>query len=431
MLDTIKLLTGPRMRLPREYTLRYTTILPPRGRRGGAAMLDTIKLLIGPRMRLPRKPQQTGDVADIDDLQERVTTNLVSHIEELIENDEELVTRIAAFRENHAVESTTGNMRNLVTTSGPPEPELLSETPTPRDTSSPRDTPAPTTTRETSASTTTLVTLAPSTPLETPTPTKPRGTPALRTPRGYSTHRDLPSIFEHFLDQSDLLWDFAGPVMKCARDLDQSDLNNNDNSLCDHVGPVICCSSTQSVHYQFKEKVIADFSSKRQSKPKSTTSVTKSKRRQSELKVSTPTKAEPKRKSSVRSRSKPLTIASPPRCETPDDLPLSMLNRFSETRFKLPLPSFASTRNASNTVAGSSYSDDDDVTYKPPEVRDLYAAGASRDIYVESGTNSDKLAISNDKKSRVSDSQEESPGKRFKKCDPSKANLIKSSKRAS
>ncbi|KOB74654.1 Uncharacterized protein OBRU01_08759 [Operophtera brumata] len=37
MLDTIKLLTGPRMRLPREYTLRYITILPHRGRRGGAA----------------------------------------------------------------------------------------------------------------------------------------------------------------------------------------------------------------------------------------------------------------------------------------------------------------------------------------------------------------------------------------------------------
>lgn len=44
-------------------------------------------------------------------------------IEELIENDPELVTRIAAFRENHSVEATAGNMRNLVTTSGPPEPE--------------------------------------------------------------------------------------------------------------------------------------------------------------------------------------------------------------------------------------------------------------------------------------------------------------------
>ncbi|XP_053612287.1 condensin-2 complex subunit D3-like [Plodia interpunctella] len=133
-----------------------------------AALLDTITLLCGVRMKLPKKPQNTGD-ADIDDLQERVTTNIVSHkmkrtvaevlvpavlrlyarlgarggqlavylvriatdllsdyrqeIEELIENDEELVVRIQQFQENIGQEQSFGNSRNLVTRSAPPEPD--------------------------------------------------------------------------------------------------------------------------------------------------------------------------------------------------------------------------------------------------------------------------------------------------------------------
>ncbi|XP_068632402.1 condensin-2 complex subunit D3-L [Battus philenor] len=134
-----------------------------------AALLDTITLLCGPRMRLPKKPQNTGETADIDDLQERVTTNIVSHkmkrtvaevlvpavlrlyarlrsrggqlaaylvriatdlladyrqeIEELIENDEELVERIRHFQQTIGLESSFGNARNLVTTSAPMDPE--------------------------------------------------------------------------------------------------------------------------------------------------------------------------------------------------------------------------------------------------------------------------------------------------------------------
>ncbi|CAH0714396.1 unnamed protein product, partial [Brenthis ino] len=133
-----------------------------------AALLDTITLLCGPRMKLPKKPEKGGD-ADIDDLQERVTTNIVSHkmkrtvaeelvpgvlrlyahmrrrggqlaaylvriatdllndyqheIEELIENDEELVERVQQFQETIGLEASFGNARNLVTASAPPEPD--------------------------------------------------------------------------------------------------------------------------------------------------------------------------------------------------------------------------------------------------------------------------------------------------------------------
>ncbi|XP_050346947.1 condensin-2 complex subunit D3-like [Nymphalis io] len=133
-----------------------------------AALLDTITLLCGPRMKLPKKPEKTGD-ADLDDLQERVTTNIVSHkmkrtvaevlvpavlrlyahmrsrggqlaaylvriatdllndyrheIEELIENDEELVERVQQFQETIGLEASFGNTRNLVTASAPPEPD--------------------------------------------------------------------------------------------------------------------------------------------------------------------------------------------------------------------------------------------------------------------------------------------------------------------
>ncbi|XP_075974745.1 condensin-2 complex subunit D3-like [Anticarsia gemmatalis] len=134
-----------------------------------AAILDTITLLCGPRMRLPKKPQNAGEAADIDELQERVTTNIVSHkmkrtvaevlvpavlrlysrlrarggqlaaylvriatdllvdyrqeIEELIENDEDLVERVQQFQETIGQSPTFGNARNLVTTSAPPEPD--------------------------------------------------------------------------------------------------------------------------------------------------------------------------------------------------------------------------------------------------------------------------------------------------------------------
>ncbi|XP_063620991.1 uncharacterized protein LOC134793359 [Cydia splendana] len=134
-----------------------------------ATLLDTITLLCGARMKLPKKPDKTGDVADIDDLQERVTTNIVSHkmkrtvaevlvpavlrlharvkygqistylvrianellvdyrqeIEELIENDETLVERMKTFQDLIGVDKMPvfGNTRNLVTTSAPPEPD--------------------------------------------------------------------------------------------------------------------------------------------------------------------------------------------------------------------------------------------------------------------------------------------------------------------
>ncbi|XP_072938670.1 condensin-2 complex subunit D3-like [Epargyreus clarus] len=148
------------------------------------ALLDTITLLCGPRMKLPRKPQNNGD-ADIDDLQERITTNIVSHkmkrtvaevvvpavlrlyarlrarggqlaaylvrlatdllndyrheIEELIENDEELVERVQQFQATIGLEPSFGNARNLVTASAPPEPD------TPR---APRKRPRPAHTHE-------------------------------------------------------------------------------------------------------------------------------------------------------------------------------------------------------------------------------------------------------------------------------------------
>ncbi|XP_063534231.1 uncharacterized protein LOC134744376 [Cydia strobilella] len=134
-----------------------------------ATLLDTITLLCGARMKLPKKPDKTGDLADIDDLQERVTTNIVSHkmkrtvaevlvpavlrlharvkcgqistylvrianellveyrqeIEELIENDETLVERMKTFQDLIGLDKMPvfGNIRNLVTTSAPPEPD--------------------------------------------------------------------------------------------------------------------------------------------------------------------------------------------------------------------------------------------------------------------------------------------------------------------
>ncbi|KPJ20188.1 Condensin-2 complex subunit D3 [Papilio machaon] len=134
-----------------------------------AALLDTITLLCGPRMKLPKKPQTTGDTADIDDLTERVTSNIVSYkmkrtvaevlvpavlrlyahmrprggqlaaylvriatdlladyrqeIEELIQLDEELVQRIRQFQETIGLEPSFGNARNLVTASAPPDPD--------------------------------------------------------------------------------------------------------------------------------------------------------------------------------------------------------------------------------------------------------------------------------------------------------------------
>ncbi|XP_045532916.1 condensin-2 complex subunit D3-like [Pieris brassicae] len=133
-----------------------------------AALLDTITLLCGPRMKLPKKPEKSGE-ADIEDLQERVTTNIVSHkmkrtvaevlvpavlrlyarlrtrggqlatyivriatdlhndyrqeIEELIEDDEELVERVRHFQDTIGLEPSSGNSRNLVTSSVPPDPE--------------------------------------------------------------------------------------------------------------------------------------------------------------------------------------------------------------------------------------------------------------------------------------------------------------------
>ncbi|KAJ2950007.1 hypothetical protein O0L34_g11342 [Tuta absoluta] len=134
-----------------------------------AALLDTITLLCGPRMKLPRKPQRDGEAGDVDDLQERITTNIVSHkmkstvaevvvpavlrlhsrlrgkggqvvaylvriatdllldyrheIEELIENDEELVQSVRQFQETIGTEPSFGNTRNLVTSSTTNEPE--------------------------------------------------------------------------------------------------------------------------------------------------------------------------------------------------------------------------------------------------------------------------------------------------------------------
>ncbi|CAK1540518.1 unnamed protein product [Leptosia nina] len=133
-----------------------------------ASLLDTITLLCGPRMKLPKKPEKSGD-ADLEDLQERITTNIVSHkmkrtvaevlvpavlrlyarlrtrggqlatyivriatdlhndyrqeIEELIQEDEELVERVRHFQEAIGLESSAGNIRNLVTMSAPADPE--------------------------------------------------------------------------------------------------------------------------------------------------------------------------------------------------------------------------------------------------------------------------------------------------------------------
>ncbi|CAH2076403.1 unnamed protein product, partial [Iphiclides podalirius] len=162
-------------RLAREVLEHAADVTDEKGGEGElppalhAALLDTITLLCGPRMRLPKKPQTTGDMADIDDLQERVTTNIVSHkmkrtvaevlvpavlrlyarmrphggqlaaylvriatdllndyrqeIEELIDNDEELVRRVQHFQQTIGLEPSFGNARNLVTASAPPDPD--------------------------------------------------------------------------------------------------------------------------------------------------------------------------------------------------------------------------------------------------------------------------------------------------------------------
>ncbi|KAJ8721498.1 hypothetical protein PYW07_002273 [Mythimna separata] len=134
-----------------------------------AALLDTITILCGPRMKLPKKPQKSGEVNDIDDLQERVTTNIVSHkmkvqvaevlvpavlrlysrlssrggqintylvqlandllkdyeqeIKEIFEDNEELMKSIQRFQSTIGVSATFGNVRNLVTCTAPPEPD--------------------------------------------------------------------------------------------------------------------------------------------------------------------------------------------------------------------------------------------------------------------------------------------------------------------
>ncbi|XP_050673805.1 condensin-2 complex subunit D3-like isoform X2 [Leptidea sinapis] len=114
------------------------------------------------------RPDKQGE-ADIEELQERVTVNMVSHamkktvaeelvpavmrlhaalrargeqpadymlrlatdlyndyrheIEELIENDEDLMERVRQFQETHGLEPITVNARNLVTSNVPPDPE--------------------------------------------------------------------------------------------------------------------------------------------------------------------------------------------------------------------------------------------------------------------------------------------------------------------
>ncbi|XP_028174433.1 uncharacterized protein LOC114363037 [Ostrinia furnacalis] len=192
LLDTITLLCGPRMKLPiygkvlqrlslvQKLNVRCKLAREVLGHAADecdeelspalyAALLDTITLLCGLRMKLPKKPEKNSGDADIDDLQERVTTNIVSHkmkrtvaevlvpavlrlygrlrarggqvaaylvriatdllndyrheIEELIENDEELVERVRQFQETIGQAPSFGNARNLVTASAPPEPE--------------------------------------------------------------------------------------------------------------------------------------------------------------------------------------------------------------------------------------------------------------------------------------------------------------------
>ncbi|XP_047019408.1 condensin-2 complex subunit D3-like isoform X2 [Helicoverpa zea] len=133
-----------------------------------AALLDTITLLCGPRMKLPKK-QKPSEVNDIDELQERVTNNIVSHkmkitvaevlvpavlrlhsrlksrggqintylihiasdllkdyeleIKELFEDNVELMKSIQLFQETIGLEVTFGNVRNLVTSTAPAEPD--------------------------------------------------------------------------------------------------------------------------------------------------------------------------------------------------------------------------------------------------------------------------------------------------------------------
>ncbi|KAJ8737052.1 hypothetical protein PYW07_000323 [Mythimna separata] len=134
-----------------------------------AALLDAITILAGPWMKLPKKPQKPGEVNDIDDLQERVTTNIVSHkmkvqvvevlvpavmrlyarlrprggqlntrlvqlasellkdyepeIKEIFEDNVELMDSIQKFQNTIGVTVTFGNVRNPVTRSAPAEPE--------------------------------------------------------------------------------------------------------------------------------------------------------------------------------------------------------------------------------------------------------------------------------------------------------------------
>ncbi|XP_035433460.2 condensin-2 complex subunit D3 isoform X1 [Spodoptera frugiperda] len=131
-----------------------------------AALLDTTTLLTGPRLKLPKKPQKASN---LEELQERVTTNIVSRkmkmtvaevlvpaviklysrmkprggqsttyllqlstdlvkdyeseIEEVFEDDRELMKQVKWFQESIGMEPRLGNVRNLVTRSAPPEPD--------------------------------------------------------------------------------------------------------------------------------------------------------------------------------------------------------------------------------------------------------------------------------------------------------------------
>ncbi|KAH9632355.1 hypothetical protein HF086_010280 [Spodoptera exigua] len=132
-----------------------------------AALLDTITLLCGPRLKLPKKPSKASN--NLEELQERVTTNIVSRkmkmtvaevlvpaviklysrmksrggqlttyllqlstdlvkdyeseIEEVFEDDRELMKQVKWFQESIGMEPRLGNVRNLVTRSAPPEPD--------------------------------------------------------------------------------------------------------------------------------------------------------------------------------------------------------------------------------------------------------------------------------------------------------------------
>ncbi|KAF9418713.1 hypothetical protein HW555_004541 [Spodoptera exigua] len=123
-----------------------------------AALLDTITLLCGPRLKLPKKPSKASN--NLEELQERVTTNIVSRkmkmtvaevlvpaviklysrmksrggqlttyllqlstdlvkdyeseIEEVFEDDRELMKQVKWFQESIGMEPRLGNVRNLL-----------------------------------------------------------------------------------------------------------------------------------------------------------------------------------------------------------------------------------------------------------------------------------------------------------------------------